>query len=71
MRTDEVHMIDLHAHILYGLDDGAENSEMMLSMFHIAAEEGITQIVAHTISTEPTNMMRKCWTSVSAKLSKC
>ncbi len=39
-------MIDLHAHILYGLDDGAEDREMMLNMFKIAAEDGIRKIVA-------------------------
>ncbi len=38
-------MVDLHAHILYGLDDGAKDEEMMLSMLHIAQQEGITKIV--------------------------
>lgn len=39
-------MIDLHTHILYGLDDGAKDGEMMLSMLRIAQEDGITGIVA-------------------------
>ncbi|MCE7791177.1 tyrosine protein phosphatase [Salipaludibacillus sp. CUR1] len=39
-------MIDLHCHILPGLDDGAQTEEDLLAMAHAAMEDGITTIVA-------------------------
>jgi len=44
-------MIDLHCHILPGLDDGAANLEESLRMCSMAAEDGIKTIVAtpHTL----------------------
>lgn len=47
-------MIDIHSHILMGMDDGAKSIEESLSMVAIAAEEGIKQIVAtpHCIDEE-------------------
>jgi len=39
-------MIDLHCHILPGLDDGPPSMEMALKMCHIAVEDGISTIVA-------------------------
>ncbi|RYM05486.1 tyrosine protein phosphatase [Sporolactobacillus sp. THM7-7] len=39
-------MIDIHCHILPGIDDGAENEQVSLSMAKKAVAEGITQIVA-------------------------
>ena len=39
-------MIDLHCHILPGLDDGPPSMEMALKMCRIAVEDGITTIVA-------------------------
>lgn len=39
-------MIDIHCHILPGVDDGAENEQMSLVMARQAVSEGITQIVA-------------------------
>jgi protein-tyrosine phosphatase len=39
-------VIDLHSHILPGLDDGAGNLEASLSMALMAVEEGIDTIVA-------------------------
>ena len=39
-------MIDLHCHILPGLDDGAENLEDSLRMAALAADQGIRRIVA-------------------------
>jgi protein-tyrosine phosphatase len=39
-------MIDIHCHILPGLDDGAENMEETLAMCRLAAEEGVTEIFA-------------------------
>ena len=39
-------MIDLHCHILPGIDDGAPNLETSLELAHQAVDDGITQIVA-------------------------
>ncbi|TAK33908.1 MAG: hypothetical protein EPO21_11320 [Chloroflexota bacterium] len=39
-------MIDLHTHILPGLDDGAETLEDSIRMAQVAAEDGITRLVA-------------------------
>lgn len=39
-------MIDLHCHILPGLDDGAQELEEALHMAHIATESGVSAIVA-------------------------
>ncbi|WP_147802798.1 tyrosine-protein phosphatase [Alkalicoccus halolimnae] len=39
-------MIDLHSHILPGLDDGAPDEEEMLAMARTAVEEGITKLMA-------------------------
>ncbi len=39
-------MIDLHSHILYGLDDGVQDQATMLAMFRLAQEEGIKAMVA-------------------------
>jgi len=39
-------MIDLHSHILHGLDDGSQSLEESIEMAKIAAEDGITKIVA-------------------------
>lgn len=39
-------MIDLHCHILPGVDDGAKNIEDSISMAKVAVNEGITHILA-------------------------
>lgn len=38
--------IDMHSHILPGLDDGSKNMEQSLAMLRIAQEEGIDAIIA-------------------------
>ena len=45
-------LIDLHTHIIPGLDDGAKDIEKSLAMAQIAIEDGITMLVAtpHVIS---------------------
>lgn len=39
-------MIDIHSHILWGLDDGAPDRDISISMLKLAAESGTTDIVA-------------------------
>ena len=39
-------MVDIHCHILPGLDDGAESSEISLEMAESAIADGITHVVA-------------------------
>jgi len=39
-------MIDIHSHILPGLDDGSKSWDMTLKMCRLAIEDGITHIVA-------------------------
>ena len=46
-------MIDIHAHILPGLDDGAPDMEQALAMAEMAVESGVTAIVATPHSNLP------------------
>ena len=39
-------MVDIHSHVLYGLDDGARTLEDSLAMLRMAAESGTTDLVA-------------------------
>ncbi len=39
-------MIDIHSHILYGVDDGSKDEQMTLNMLKIAEQEGIRSIIA-------------------------
>lgn len=39
-------MVDIHSHVLPGLDDGAKNSEEALAMVRMAAQQGTTDLVA-------------------------
>lgn len=38
-------MIDIHTHILPGIDDGSKNSEMSVKMLESLKEEGVTDVV--------------------------
>jgi protein-tyrosine phosphatase len=39
-------MVDIHCHILPGIDDGSKSWEMTAEMCRLAIEDGITHIVA-------------------------
>lgn len=39
-------MVDIHSHIVFGVDDGAAEIEQSLAMLRAAAEDGTTDIVA-------------------------
>jgi protein-tyrosine phosphatase len=39
-------MVDLHSHVLHGLDDGARSLEESIEMVHVAAAAGTTDLVA-------------------------
>jgi len=39
-------IIDIHSHILPGIDDGAKNMQETIEMIHMAVEEGIEAIIA-------------------------
>ena len=39
-------MIDLHSHVLPGVDDGAKSEEMAVEMCRMALEDGVTHLVA-------------------------
>jgi protein-tyrosine phosphatase len=38
--------VDIHSHVLWGLDDGAKDFDMSVAMLRIASESGTTDIVA-------------------------
>ena len=38
-------MIDIHSHILPGIDDGSKSWDMTLAMCRLAVQDGITHIV--------------------------
>ena len=53
-KTEKNNIIDVHTHILPGIDDGSKNMEQSLRMLEIAEQEGI-----HTIIATPHNMPGK------------
>lgn len=46
-------MIDIHSHILYGVDDGPANMEQSMELLRLAVREGITEIVSTSHSFHP------------------
>jgi len=60
-------MIDLHCHILPGLDDGAASLEDSLAMAGLAVADGIKGIVAtpHTLNGVSTNGVSDILSAVS------
>jgi protein-tyrosine phosphatase len=66
-------MIDLHCHILPGIDDGAKNAKESVSMARVAARDGITHIVAtpHIRETlHPVNFLKQYVTKFNKALQK-
>ena len=51
--------IDIHTHILPGVDDGAESPETSLEMLRMAAGDGIGQIIL-TPHSKPWHRHRSC-----------
>lgn len=66
-------MIDLHCHILPGIDDGAENIKESIHMAKVAADDGISHIVAtpHVRDTlHPPDLLKKHVTRLNEELQK-
>ena len=49
-------MIDIHAHILPGIDDGAEDMYDTLEMARMAADSGVNRIIATPALQYPGNV---------------
>src|SRR5438132_10850962 len=45
-QSDPIGLMDIHSHILWDLDDGAQNPEQSFVMLNMAAANGTTDIVA-------------------------
>lgn len=44
-RKQDYRFVDMHIHVLPGIDDGSQNMETTLEMLRIAREEGITDMI--------------------------
>lgn len=60
-QQEAINLIDIHSHILPGLDDGAQDLEVSLEMARAAAADGISKIIAtpHVISDDFPNDREK------------
>lgn len=59
-----IEMIDIHSHILPGLDDGAVDMDESIKMLRLARKQGITRVVAtphysHRIQNIPPDQIRR------------
>lgn len=60
-------MIDIHSHILPGLDDGSQDMDKSIAMAEVAADTGVTAIIA----TPHCNQKRVFENYASPELQKC
>ena len=49
-------MVDIHSHILAEIDDGSKDMEMTINMLKKAEKSGTTDIIAISISFEPSSI---------------
>lgn len=61
-------MVDIHCHILPGIDDGSKSWEMTAEMCRMAAEDGITHIVATPHSNDVYTYSRERYTEMLGQL---
>ncbi|WP_168123855.1 CpsB/CapC family capsule biosynthesis tyrosine phosphatase [Paenibacillus sp. HB172176] len=57
-------MIDIHSHILFGVDDGAKDLEESIAMARMASSDGVTHMIAtphffENGTTSKTNLLQK------------
>lgn len=70
-------MIDIHAHLLPGVDDGSENMDMSLELLDMAARSGVEGIVATphcSIPGEPENYvseeLERLWDQLNEEVNR-
>jgi protein-tyrosine phosphatase len=61
-------MVDIHCHILPGIDDGSKSWEMTAEMCRLAAQDGITHIVATPHSNDRYVYNRERYTEMLGQL---
>jgi protein-tyrosine phosphatase len=62
-------MVDIHCHILPGVDDGSQSWEMTAEMCRVAAQDGITHIVATPHCNDEFEYDRDRYTGMLGQLS--
>jgi len=62
-------MVDIHCHILPGIDDGSKSWEMTAEMCRVAVQDGITHIVATPHSNDMFDYDRDRYTEMLGQLS--
>lgn len=62
-------MIDIHAHVLPGVDDGAIDEEMSLNMMRLAVDLGITDLITTSHVYRPEDQARNLsvWPNTAAR----
>lgn len=64
-------MIDIHSHVLPGIDDGAKNKEISKRLLELAKESGTTDIIAtpHTLSASAYEKPK--WSTIETLVKEC